>query len=91
MIRHASRRVTLPVGTLPVAMIEPALQIPGGAGWQRGVADVELPCGKSRCNSAARGRSANKSRTPSDIPGCDKPRGSGRNQRRRVFSGVQAS
>jgi hypothetical protein len=28
LIRHASRRVTLPVRTLPVAMIEPALQTP---------------------------------------------------------------
>jgi hypothetical protein len=28
LIRHASRRVTLPVGTLPVPMIEPALQTP---------------------------------------------------------------
>ena len=26
MIRHAGRRVTLPVSTLPVAMIEPALR-----------------------------------------------------------------
>jgi hypothetical protein len=26
LIRHARRRVTLPVGTLPVTMIEPALR-----------------------------------------------------------------
>ena len=28
LIRHAGRRVTVPVGTLPVAMIEPALRTP---------------------------------------------------------------
>src|SRR2546426_9122280 len=44
----------------------------GGGSWQRGVAGAELRCGKPGCNSTARDRSANKSRTPSGIPGCDK-------------------
>ena len=73
LIRHASRRVTLPVRTLPVAMIEPALQTPLVAA----VGSAALPapsfrCGKPGCNSAVRDRSANKSRMSPGIPGCDK-------------------
>ena len=73
MIRHANRRVTLPVRTLPVALIEPALQTPlMTAVSVAALLTSAFPCGKPDCNSAVRDRSANKSRTSLRIPGRDK-------------------
>ena len=64
----------LPVRTLPVAMIEPAFRTPlvaavGGTA----LLPPGFACGKLGCNSAARDRSADKSRTPPGIPGRGKP------------------